>query len=240
MSGLVAEFTAADRELYNALPDVQFASERLRQAVGFPEFLRDFGGLASNYNLCHRIGVVLLHRHFTLMPERIMMESPLVGSDGRLELVTRAMSTSEIGEALPVRWAISVGEGIWRPLEYSLDKTAVRATTALLDREDVVNDYARLLDVYSFQDYLGLCITERSISENDEDEVLVEKTSEVASIVRLEARAGVDFTRVLTTVWSPCGDQHCLPTSYCEWYCWAAGNDHGRGHRSRSGPHESF
>lgn len=237
---LQTEFSDDARVFYNGLPGVQEASDQLLATLGFPDFLQGFGDLAARHGLCDVVGAFLLHRHFSLRPGQIMNEAPLLNQDGSPELVTRPTPVEVVGNKRPTRWGYGADFDVWSPLEFSEDVGAISAADKVLKNDAFVSDYMSLLERFELYDHLGLCVTARSHLERRADDVILETTSDAASIVRLRPRSGVDFVGTLTTVWAPCAtkNQQCVPTYYCEWFCWKADDDHGRGHRQRKGPHE--
>jgi hypothetical protein len=238
---LALNMTADDRGMYNALPAVEDAHQRLKQQLSFSRFLSEFAELANEHSLLNRVGAFLLHRHFELGNGEIMLERFDSSSHGAPAYVSTA-SHPKAGEAaaVPSRWYL-YESGDFRALEYSQDPGAAMALEPV-GKKEFLDGYAGLLAKHRIEGTIGLSSTDRALLPWTPGRSYREQSAGNESVVQLVEVPEVESrSDVVQTTWVPTPMLACHPQSVCRTWCLnqGAGQPHlhqhareGAGHRS--------
>lgn len=95
----------AHRMHYNSLPSVEVADKELNSRTNFQDFLKKAGDVIVSHGLEDSVGLRLIHRHFGLTHEQVMVEAYEKYQETP-SLITTAYSLSNAREieATPSSW----------------------------------------------------------------------------------------------------------------------------------------
>src|SRR5688572_10009763 len=114
---MTTQFSKYDRSIFNALPSVELADERMRSSGALELAIRVLAPVVIRYDLHRTWGICILHNHWFLEDLELPIQSPN-NSDNRCEYVTTPRSMEFSGSFWPS--VIAVNEDCSpRPLEFS-------------------------------------------------------------------------------------------------------------------------
>lgn len=169
-------------EHFNSLPTFTQAQRNLE---AHQDKLEAVGAVLHAHGLSHEIGIALLHRHFDLAPDEILVEKvyPL-----RTQSVGRPRPQDGHGKVLPhlFRAVINDNDGacVWFPVEFcdaeNDDGTLAERYTRFAENGPLLNEIAQVLKAEGAINALGLSLFHgREEIPCASDEVLTESTDEV-------------------------------------------------------------
>lgn len=213
---LPREFSSDGFKLYNTLPEVEIANEKLQKSRSFEQFLVEARELAQEHNLEESMGIRLIHRHTDITDNEIMVEKH-ENFKGQDALVTRPASKISETEAAPASWIFD-GEQ-YHVFEYSYDAHVPKVVEAVKNSPDFLNKFASLLKKYSYQNLIALAITDREWFQNyvGKNSFLEQSYNEptFASVVTADE---LEDANSITTAWSFKIDPitcHCAMITTC-------------------------
>lgn len=171
-------------DIYNALPNVEYADQERQSRVSFANFLDDFAQIVVEAGLAEIAGPFLLHRHFLVSGDIAVVERLEVLGDGRPALVAQPRSMS--AEAVPVRWQWRSETAQFHPLEYCTDPVAVSSARSLSQNADFLSTVGQLLESHELHDLIGLAVLTRSLDLEEADSRYSERTFDGMSVVTVE------------------------------------------------------
>ena len=153
------EFSCDGSKLYNSLPDVESADQKLQESHSFEQFLGEAQKLAQDHNLQDWMGVRLIHQHKYINKNQIMVEKHEIFK-GQDALVTRPQNKTHENEATPASWIFD-GEH-YRVFEYSYDAYVPKIFEKVKNSPEFLSEFASLLKKYGYENLLALAITDRA------------------------------------------------------------------------------
>ncbi|KAH8904126.1 hypothetical protein BR93DRAFT_940266 [Coniochaeta sp. PMI_546] len=144
--------TSYQHEVFDSLPDVTTAATTVRDEEGEQLIRSAVKDLLLKYSLNDKLGVALVHRHFDLKPDEVMVDYHGVATPWNTALLDHY---SGFGSVQPLSWVVV--DGTPRPYEfyYSTDTPSDKMCTADLP-EDFVTEYESLLTGGGLEGYLGI------------------------------------------------------------------------------------
>ena len=213
---LAVEPPTENTAFYNALSSVEDASAEVRSRADFQAFLREFAELAVEYELADTAAAFLLHRHFALSGDQVIVEALRTLPDGRLALVSMPMSG---GDAAPTRWALdsSLGSVAFRPLEFSIEPMAHSAAAQIGAKPEFLASLAALIRAYDLEHHVGLALKSRGNLEAEPGDLFVEESTDHESIVTVMPAERALREDAIETTWGPLihDDGHVGCTMLC-------------------------
>lgn len=193
-----------DPSFFESLPSFVIAQGNLSWAE---PHLASSAQVISDHGGDDRVGLALLHRHFSLERDELLVET--VFPEARLS-IGRPEKDPSPGDVVPHTFrAVRDGETwSWHPLEFvAAGRTcsASERTVSWLDQHDeLLSHLADTLSAAGLLDVFGLTVNHgREDIECAEGEVLVESTDEQRRVLRMEPRSLSDVVGVTTpTNWS--------------------------------------
>ena len=156
------KFSCDGFKLYNSLPEVELADQKLQESHSFDQFLAEAQELAQCYNLEEWMGVRLIHGHTDINDNEIMVEKH-ENFEGKDALVTRPQSKIHENEATPASWIFD-GEQ-YRVFEYS-DDYVPKVFEIVRNSPNFLSKFSSLLKKYDYQNLIALAITDREWYQN--------------------------------------------------------------------------
>lgn len=215
---LSTKMSTRDRTRYNSMPSVEDAHAALEERHQFPEFLTRFSSLSREHSVAEDAGAFLLHAHFKLGADQIMLErSTSVG--GTAAYATQPVAADDAKVAFPMRWyfAPKSKKALFRPMEFTSDPGGNLSLRKLAASSSFIRDYRSLLLSFELGDLLGLCSTKRIELPCPEGASYREETDFVggASILRVVANAAESQGPLIDTTWKPDVSLRCVPQFTC-------------------------
>lgn len=206
---------------YNNLPAVEDSDHQLSlRSAQFSKFLEDASEVVSRYEMEPYVGLRLIHRHFQVGKDQIMVEESQPFS-GIPSLLTYAQDfeVAQYKGALPASWIVpsSQYESPYA-FEASTD-TAVRdGQRALEQSPEFIEEMAGLLRENQFADLLSIALLKRDSLPAKEGEMYLEINQEKPdlSVVQIWQQDQKPKATIRTS-WSFKGpkQQGCLQVSGC-------------------------
>ena len=178
-------------EYFDTLPDFGMAQGNL-SAHG--RKLDAFGRLLNRHGATEEVGLALLHRHFDLSPEEILVETVSVFG---AESIGAPQHRKGVGKVIPHLFRAvfdeTSGECIWYPLEFcnaeSDDGTLAARYAKFAASDHLLNEIAQALWAEDAIDAIGLSLFHgREEIRCDPDEILTESTDYVKRILVMRPR----------------------------------------------------
>ena len=221
-------------EIYNALPDVEDADEERKSRIMFDNFLDDFARIVVEAGLEKIAGPLLLHSHFAVSGDTVIVERLDVLADGRPALVAYPQAVNP--EAVPVRWKWQPEIGQFHPLEYCTDPVAVSAARKLSQDAHFLRTVGRLLESYDLQDVIGLTVLDRSLELKEVGSGYFERSCDGMSITTVENSSSCSLTYAIATAWAatiihPDDGLRAKPQTKCVQIC--SCSDHQYAHKNK-------
>ena len=161
------------------------------------------GRVILDHGLENELGICLLHRHFKLAVDEILLEH---ASAGGSQIAPVSVSGVERDAVVPYMWRMMERDGgcEWTPLEFvdraSLNEEVRRALDALPYHRAFLGDFAAALVAASVQGVFGLAMHHRQTIEFDRTQsVLLETESETERWMRI---VPVDRSRCGSPEWT--------------------------------------
>ena len=217
-------------KVYNQLLDLDKANERLGKfQKEFDAFIGEISrSLAKTVLGTGELGAFLLHRHWKLEANCVMVERPRVLQSGKVALITKSLNVKEARmlKAAPCRWMVS-GKGKQPvPLEYSVDPFVQEVHEVLIEAPKILKTISSDIVRHGLQDLIGfMIIPRRSLSFRNTGE-LVETNRDNISIVTVEHLSPKEKLSSIMTGWPFSSTRNGSVWACC--YC-----SHGGGHSCR-------
>ncbi|GAM89566.1 hypothetical protein ANO11243_076050 [Dothideomycetidae sp. 11243] len=153
-------------------------------------------------NVADIFGISLLHRHFDMDPEEVLVEYGRTSSPWQ---VPEDPSNYMDGSISPRSWCFSGDSGLPEPYEYEFKKHASTGHDTLItltDHAEFVTKLGAILDRHDLKSTLGLmAITPDYLQGPDNDSMLCERTFGKANVVFNIGRNAVNSKGTRTSVW---------------------------------------
>jgi len=166
-----------DPVIFGSLPEVDIAAVKLKSHGGEDLINNGIKDLLHKHGVTDSFGVALVHRHFDLKPDEIMVECRGVAtpwSSSGLERYAR------VGKVLPLSWVIV--EGRLHPYEFFFSTDSANMTVDV--PEGFVSEYGALVKSQGLDGVLGI----RALRKEDDEvsgsvacDVLMEFTERYAT-----------------------------------------------------------
>jgi hypothetical protein len=201
---------------YNALPSVEKADAELRTKSSFHDFLSNAERIVLSHGLEDLVGLRLIHRHFPLDQEHVMVEKFGLHEEVP-SLITSAqhVSIARENEAVPASWIVSGAYPV--VFEFSTD-TAVRNGIERLRQSPLF--FTEIMDLIkdnNLQELLAISVSKRSGLEALSDQLYVEHNfvDVGSSIVQIEESSNISDG--IRTGWAFSGPKSvkCRASSVC-------------------------
>ena len=200
---------------YNSLPSVENADRDLRSHSSFQEVLSRAKQIVCSSGLEDFVGFRLIHRHFRLDREQVMVEN--FGFDDEIpSLITSALniSVAREKEAMPSGWIFSGSQVA--AFEFSTDPAVKSGATMLQKNPHVFSALKDLIVEYKLETLLAVGIIKRdSLLLNDETSYVEESKSGMSVV---QARAEPPYNEIIQTSWAfadPKPMDGCIPYMKC-------------------------
>ncbi|KAJ1443990.1 hypothetical protein B484DRAFT_389156 [Ochromonadaceae sp. CCMP2298] len=205
--------------LYNGLPEVEDANAALRGKASVQDVLAEAMDIIESSELSAYLGVRLVHRHFRLGKDKVMVEQ-LEQCDNIDSLVTAESTLSmakQLG-AVPASWIFS--EDAIFPFEYSTDQAVKDGVSKLLEAPQVFLTLRDLILTHHLEDLFAVAILKRQGLECGQEESMLEKSFGEAghggrSIVQRVANGSIDALSIVTS-WQPTAHGRCYARYFCD------------------------
>ena len=223
---------------YNTLLSAEDADTAVRDHRGFGDFLTSFAQLAVRHEVQEVVGACLLHRHFTLLDDQVIIEKADTWRDQAALISTpNAFGGARVA---PSTWRFNADRHDPEDLEFSEDP-AVRDDIASIP-DDFHAEYAELLGQSELMKLIGLTILRRETLPLQHGERYLEETDAGRSVVVVCADA-TDSEDAITTVWAPGEYMGCSVYNTCHQrnICRFADNEHRHilGHTTERSHHRT-
>lgn len=139
-------------EVFDSLPDVTTAATTVRDKQGEQLIRSAVKSLLLKYSLNDKIGVALVHRHFDLKPDEVMVDYHGVATPWNSALLDHY---NTFGSVQPLSWVIVDGKP--QPYEFYYSTENAADDTGIFDLPDAfVAEYETILKAGKLEGYLGL------------------------------------------------------------------------------------
>jgi hypothetical protein len=242
VSPLVEEYNP---KVFDELPLFRDSKEALRTQRSR---LCPVGGAIVHNGLGERLGVSLLHKHFPLAQDEILIRS----FDMPNRTVTMRPSKEGKSHAIPYLWRLvrqTSGRFSYYPLEYVREEDAEDFSDFNLgDHADFLLDMAQTLTEHGVQDVFGVAVPTniRKLAQDDE-ELLIETTDHATRTLTVTPHAGPlpENEELTETIWTfsaaeeasadeetvlGCTGTHCA--GHCHGHCLSHCTGHCHGHHA--------
>jgi hypothetical protein len=150
--------TSYDQEVFNGLPDVTTAATTVKDKEGEQLIRGVVRDLLLKHGLNDKLGVALVHRHFDLKPDEVMVDYHGVATPWNTALIDHYDS---FGSVHPLSWVIVDGNPVPYEFYYSADAATTTTTSGddsvVFDLpKDFVAEYEAILKAGGLQGYLGI------------------------------------------------------------------------------------
>lgn len=183
---------------YNSLPSVEDADRELRSHSSFQEVLSKARQIVCSSGLEDFVGFRLIHRHFRLDHEQVMVEN--FGLDDEIpSLITSALniSVAREKEVVPSGWIFS-GSQV-DAFEFSTDPAVKSGATRLQENPHVFSALKDLIVEYKLETLLAVGIIKRDSLSLDGGTSYIEESKSGMSVV--QARVVPLDSRITQTSW---------------------------------------
>lgn len=195
---------------YNALPSVEQADEKLQSKSAFQDFLLKTKRIIVSHGLENIIGLRLIHRHFNLNQEQVMVEN-FEMHKGIPSLITTAHHIADAHKkgAVPSSWILSGSHPV--VFEFSTDQAVRSGIEKMLAAPKFLPEIMGALLEDGFQDLLAVSISTRDSLVVEGEKVYLERNfgGPAASVV--QASLPTSDTGALVTGWGFNGGEN----AYC-------------------------
>ncbi len=210
-------------EAFANLETFEAAREQLEDRK---ELLPELGAVIRRHGLNQQIGISLLHKHFDLMPEELLVEE-FEGNHAYIR------PTAECADSLPYMWKLEQdkhsGESTWTPLEFvrrtDAAEVAERAAT-VAQNPTFLKELAEKLADLGVTNLFGFSVLHRETIHVAEGNILVESTDDDARVLMFSAlpRTEVDPKTLTQTLWKFSAEggvegvtecSHCTHCTHC-------------------------
>jgi len=223
---------------YNTLLSADDADAAVRRNPGFDEFLASFARLAVRHEVPEVAGACLLHRHFTLRDEQVIIEKADTWR-GEAALISTP-NAFDCARAAPSMWRFGADGHGPEALEFSEDPAVHDDVASIPD--DFYADFAELLDRSDLLELIGLTVLRRETLPLRHGERYLEETDAGRSVVVVCADA-TKSDDAIATVWAPGEYMGCSVYNTCHQrnICRFADNEHRHilGHTTERSHHRS-
>ncbi len=171
-----------NRGLYNNLRTVEQADKVRKSTSSFDIFLKKAAELIREAGLELDVGVFLLHHHFVLEPQEVMLESSNLVEN---KIVTTPHRADELRHFSPCRWACR--DCICEPIEFSTDP-CVSEVSKQLELSNFFEEYANLVSQFRLNNLAGLTVVRRKNLPANTGQIYVERSysRDRSSVVTIE------------------------------------------------------
>jgi hypothetical protein len=187
--------------IYNSFPEVEIASQELDKNGNLQAFLTEARDIAISKGLESHIGVRLIHRHFEVEDDERMVETLVIGEEGKMTLVTQPEKETD---AVPASW-VRTASG-WEAFEYSRDKRVKdMVVSSIVSLQEVALEINALSEKYGLTHLLAVSILAREWTVGLPDDIMFLERSYLSptkqSIVTVESAAEETFASSIITAW---------------------------------------
>ena len=212
---------------YNSLPSVEDADRELSSHSSFQEVVSRARQIVCSSGLEDFVGFRLIHRHFRLDHEQVMVEN--FGLDDEIpSLITSALniSVAREKEVVPSGWIFS-GSQV-DAFEFSTDPAVKSGATRIQENPHVFSALKDLIMEYKLETLLAVGIIKRDSLPRESGTSYIEESKSGMSVVQVrDARQTGELIR---TVWTLVGSGD-VDRGGCEVFCRRNARGHTRVHR---------
>ncbi|CAF2117448.1 unnamed protein product [Rotaria magnacalcarata] len=177
----------------------------------------ELGKVITENGLETDVGVCLLHKHFDMSDDEILLEIPLDGAS-KLSPVNRAALKSEI---LPYMWKMNK-HSRWTPLEFTLSTKCMQSKLEKVMRNQAfIQEIGNILTRLQIHDVLGLSLLHRE-HINSFNSGTLETSDEhgrILTIGALNKHKKCDLHETVQTLWKfgigKLGEDVCHHCTHC-------------------------
>lgn len=156
--------TSYDHQVFDSLPDVTTAANTVKDKEGEQLIRSAVKDLLLKHSLNNKLGVALVHRHFDLKPDEVMVDYQGVATPWNTALLDQY---STFGSVLPLSWVVVDGKP--RPYEfYYATKASADGSEAIELPRDFVAEYDSLLKRSGLEGFLGIRALKGQSGEGNE------------------------------------------------------------------------
>lgn len=200
---------------FNNLNTFFTAKEEL---VGSSLLLPELGKIICRYNLQEQVGVSLLHKHFDLDEDELLVET--------ISNNTVRISPAKVQDTdglVPYIWKLESNSDTrarWIPLEFAHDTSGTSIAAELADKVSqnslFLNDMATKLGELGLATIFGLTTLHRQLTKQH-NEITVERTNDALRVLNIEvrSRSEVDFSKLTQTLWKFTPNEEVETACYC-------------------------
>ncbi len=199
-------FTSFDPTLYNQLPLVGEADALLNGQKDLAEFFKTAGELICSFNLEAYIGVGLLHKHNSVGPDQLMVESVEEIRKDRPALIMELVPKAAGDDAVPVVWKLQNSKAIspFVPLEHSTCNEAKTGYAQLMNQPEFLEKFRSLLLDFGYESILGLTVMRVQALKKQPGESYIERShpTRTANVMTSSTQLSNVSSKLLRTSWS--------------------------------------
>jgi len=202
---------------YNKLSTVEEADKNLHSNPKFESVLKKAGEIITHNELESYFGLRLIHRHFPLKNNQIMVEEHQILS-GKPSLVTYAHSLEEAKEkqVFLSSWMFSPDSNDIYAFEATIDEAAKTGAMLVQRNPQFLDDMEKLLRENNLNNLLSLAVLKRESLPATKDQIYLEvnSSSEETSVVQLWNDKESPHNSIVTS-WSFNGPSQLKCSSKC-------------------------
>lgn len=192
------------RQVYNQLPMLEDATAEMKhRQKDFNNFIKEGDAILSKFDFANgEIGAFLLHRHWELAGNSIMIERPRVLQSGKVGLVTYAERKSAVltSGAKPSRWMALSNSLIG--LEYSVDPHVITIANRLSKSKKLIALLTDLLRKHHLENHVGYMVVPRKSLSSQQFRDFVEDNEGNVSVTTGQNLTRARRRKVIRTGWS--------------------------------------
>lgn len=202
---------------YNSLSSVEESSLALQASPQFQPFLEKAEEIVTRYNFNNSIGLRLIHRHFSLSQNQLMVEQfDTVNDIPSLITYPHTIEEAQAIDTVPASWIFSgnLKEEITL-FETSTDSAVKAANLRLQQHPEFFDEIGQLLKDYQLNNLLSIAVLKRNSLVAEEEQTYMEVSSEKENRSIIQLSKFEDALKdSIRTSWSFKGPKELL-CSYC-------------------------
>jgi hypothetical protein len=192
-------------ERYNQLPEVEVNNEIKRANPLAELFIKDIAEAIIKYGLQDYIGLRLIHKHFKIGSNQIMVEE-YEEIEGVPSFVTSAKNLEDAIaiNSIPASWIFTEQGPI--VFETSTDKEVLDGVALLLKNPEFIEEFKKLINSYQLNEIFALAVLRRKLLSQDmqNNEIYLESNynkPKSMSVVQLSQGDSLNNARTIQTNW---------------------------------------
>jgi len=214
-----------DSALYNNLREVDRASDHFEARDDPDSVIRSLEALFRKHSVTDTLGVALLHRHFELKPDEVVVDLRGIATPWHISSLKNS-NYQGIGAVLPL--SLMLIEGQPRAYEFYFDMDSSRSPVEI--PKDFISEYEAILDTHGLKETLGLRVL-RTTDDRPGGSTMEYSERYATFTIPMGEKKQSDYTnngkvRVIKTTWNFTGHSDGNGGS-CSHYCWHCGQHCG-------------